>query len=104
MIILVRFKPVEVREFLTEDFNALHFGPKCIDESKSVNPNQSEDCLHLNIYTPKESLEDYLNKKVPVLVYIHGGQFEYGNWVYVYSYESSFLSAVSFSLNPIKRK
>ena len=79
MISLLRFKPVGVREPLTEELNALHFGPKCIDESKTVNPHQSEDCLHLNVYTPKESLYDFLNKKVPVLVYIHGGQFEYGN-------------------------
>lgn len=39
----------------------------------------SEDCLHLNIYTPKAALASGSVEKLPVLVYIHGGGFVYGN-------------------------
>ncbi|PVF95497.1 alpha/beta-hydrolase [Serendipita vermifera] len=43
----------------------------------------SEDCLHLNIYTPTSALAsaspDGYPSKLPVLVYIHGGGFIYGN-------------------------
>lgn len=39
----------------------------------------SEDCLHLNVYTPTGALESNETSKLPVLVYIHGGGFVYGN-------------------------
>ena len=37
-------------------------------------PKMSEDCLHLNIWTPKE----ITNRKLPVAVWIHGGAFQTG--------------------------
>lgn len=39
----------------------------------------SEDCLHLNIYTPKSVLASGRAGKLPVLVYTHDGGFVYGN-------------------------
>ncbi|KAG8786650.1 hypothetical protein FRC19_010850 [Serendipita sp. 401] len=41
----------------------------------------SEDCLHLNIYAPSTVLNKAANadRRLPVLVYIHGGGFVYGN-------------------------
>jgi carboxylesterase type B len=39
----------------------------------------SEDCLHLNVYTPKSGLASGSAQKLPVLVYIHGGGFLNGN-------------------------
>lgn len=37
----------------------------------------SEDCLFLNVYTPK--IENTNNQKLPVMVWLHGGGFVNGN-------------------------
>jgi para-nitrobenzyl esterase len=39
---------------------------------EGINYTYSEDCLFLNIFTPKAAKE---NDKLPVIVYIHGGSF-----------------------------
>ena len=73
-----RFRPSVIKTPLVGEFNALNFGPACIDNSATVQvEKQSEDCLHLNIYTPRSTLAPGSPLR-PVLVYIHGGQFEYG--------------------------
>lgn len=36
----------------------------------------SEDCLHLNVYTPAQSDS---NDALPVMVWIHGGAFKFGS-------------------------
>ena len=87
-----RFKPTKIKSPLTEEFDAVDFGKKCIDESKEIRSENSEDCLHLNIYTPKTSLTASRSVGLlPVLVYIHGGQFEYGTCFNLTSYEPGFI-------------
>jgi carboxylesterase type B len=39
----------------------------------------TEDCLFLNIYTPQIPNELIRSTKLPVLVWIHGGAFQFGN-------------------------
>jgi len=50
---------------------------------------QSEDCLHLNLFAPKEPLAHAQSKTpgpkmqdslVPVMVYVHGGRLEFTPW------------------------
>ena len=65
-------------------FNASEFGSMCCqpdflhtkDPSKVIG---SEDCLFINVWTPKKRPSE---KLLPVLVYIHGGSlmFASGNW------------------------
>lgn len=44
---------------------------------KTYNVIGSEDCLYLNVFTPKSLLDNTL----PVMVYIHGGSFSSGNGI-----------------------
>lgn len=58
-----------------ETFNAASFGEKCVqaklDSKGSIQSVQgSEDCLFVNVWSPTSSYND---KKLPVLVYVHGG-------------------------------
>jgi para-nitrobenzyl esterase len=52
---------------------AFAYGPACPQSSDE--PNQSEDCLYLNVWTP--ALRD--GGKRPVMVYIHGGAYSNGS-------------------------
>ena len=59
-------------------FEAKYFGPSAIQVNYEGNllsaHQQSEDCLTLNIRTKARDL----NRKKPVVVYFHGGDFTYG--------------------------
>ena len=65
-------------------FNATEFGSMCCqpDVLHTKDPSKvigSEDCLFINVWTPKKRPSE---KLLPVLVYIHGGFLMYssGNW------------------------
>ena len=61
--------------------NASEHAPACIQDSISLStvPDQgeSEDCLFLDIYVDGETID--ANKKLPVMIYIHGGAFTVGS-------------------------
>lgn len=55
------------------EFDATKFGKRC--PAGGNEGSESEDCLHLNIFRPKRR---DVKAKLPVLVYIHGGSFNFG--------------------------
>lgn len=86
-----RFSYAKEINDLGESFDATHFGDACIQKRcwyahlevpermfyhkefrQGIEFKYSEDCLNLNIYTPKEK------GKYPVIVFIHGGGFDSG--------------------------
>ncbi|MDW2101052.1 carboxylesterase family protein [Vibrio sp. 1580] len=60
---------------LEGDIDATQFGDAC-PQLKTTAQTQSEDCLNLNIWRPAGT-ETYAD--LPVYVFIHGGDFEYGS-------------------------
>jgi len=89
-----RFRPpIRIRSS-TEIFNATHWGPRCPSGSvEDPEVPDGEDCLNLNIFRPRDRDQ---TKKLPVLVYIHGGSFNYG-----YAKASGISSLVAWSLEPL---
>ncbi|WGK83822.1 carboxylesterase family protein [Vibrio aestuarianus] len=57
------------------DIDATQFGDAC-PQIKATTQAQSEDCLNLNIWRPEGTVQ---GEDLPVYVFIHGGDFEYGS-------------------------
>jgi para-nitrobenzyl esterase len=73
----LRWKPPVALTNRTEPVDATRFGADCAQQSpypESRGNGNSEDCLFLNVWAPADS-----TKPLPVIVYIHGGGFEYGS-------------------------
>ena len=67
-----RFQPPVLPTPWTEPVEALEYGPA--SPQRSATPNQSEDCLFLNVWTPGADRE-----KRPVMLWIHGGAYSNGS-------------------------
>jgi para-nitrobenzyl esterase len=69
----LRWQPPQPYSHWTETREATHFGPTCAQITTlgafAGPPNSNEDCLYLNIFSPKRSGSE----KLAVLVWIHGG-------------------------------
>lgn len=79
----LRFRPPE-RAVNWQQLDATLFGPSCPQPPGLLNANgdplmMNEDCLYLNVFTP--SLSQSMRDLNPVMVYIHGGEFERGSAV-----------------------
>jgi acetylcholinesterase len=55
-------------------FDASHYGQRCPSGPRDATP-EGEACLNLNVFRPRARDE---TKKLPVLVYLHGGAFNFG--------------------------
>jgi acetylcholinesterase len=69
-----RFRPPVKVPHSGSTFNATQYGHICAESSDAAN-NQGEDCLSLNLFRPQAQEP----QKLPVLVYIHGGSFNFGS-------------------------
>lgn len=73
----LRFEaPVPLEKFLKDELDCTKEGN--VSFQKDVFSNDllgSEDCLFLNVYTPKLKAD----KPLPVMVYIHGGAYLFGS-------------------------
>jgi len=73
-----RWKPPTPVPTWKDAFDAMAFGPACVQPLTRGNvyaetlPSMSEDCLNLNLWTPKDA------RNAPVLVWIHGGALTRG--------------------------
>lgn len=71
----LRFQaPVPVNSW-TGVLNATSYGPWCYQAPRghTISINMSEDCLHINVFSPN------LSGSLPVIVHIFGGGFVYGS-------------------------
>ncbi|XP_065323913.1 carboxylesterase 1E-like isoform X2 [Gordionus sp. m RMFG-2023] len=77
-----RFKPPKYKKRWNNIYNALKEPPLCPQEITKFlalfKKNINEDCLYLNVYIPNniKRLQDI--KLMPVVVYFHGGSYQYG--------------------------
>jgi para-nitrobenzyl esterase len=55
--------------------NSMDFGPSCPQPGGQDNNKFNEDCLYLNVWTTAKPKD----KKLPVMVWIHGGAFNFGS-------------------------
>ena len=82
-----RWKKASETEAWEGIHEALEFGNTCIQRGSLINTTKrrnwgelvgSEDCLYLNVWTPLNALEPS-SRKIPVMVWIHGGSNVSGN-------------------------
>jgi len=71
----LRWKPPQAIASWTQVRNCTDFGPSCPQPKQQDTGKFSEDCLYLNVWTTAEKPE----KRLPVMVWIHGGAFNFGS-------------------------
>ncbi|EAT59445.1 Carboxylesterase, type B [Chlorobium ferrooxidans DSM 13031] len=71
----LRWKPPEEVASWAQVRNCKEFGPSCPQPKEKDNALYSEDCLYLNIWTTAKKPDE----KLPVMVWIHGGAFNFGS-------------------------
>jgi len=75
------------------NYDARGWGHKCWGGSDTQDERSGDDCLNLNIWRPRGVNPD---QKMPVVVYIHGGAFNFGS-----GKERDIASFVAWGVDPI---
>jgi carboxylesterase type B len=70
-----RFRNPEIFE-IDDEYDARYFRESC--KRFEAAQGTSEQCLHLNIFTPSETKAEELGSSIPVAVWFHGGSFTMG--------------------------
>lgn len=84
MSFITNKQPPVPKEPWSEVLDATKTGPVCVQaEGTYKNDQMSENCLFLNIYVPAIRRDTH---PMPILVYVHGGEFKSlsGNDDYLY--------------------
>ncbi len=71
----LRWKPPQEIASWTQVRNSTDFSPSCPQPKQQDTGKFSEDCLYLNVWTTAENQD----KRLPVMVWIHGGAFNFGS-------------------------
>lgn len=75
----LRFKPPQAAKSWRDTLNCQEFGPMAAQFGAALSPLKGdEDCLRLNIYKPDITTK----KKLPVVVWIHGGAMTGGSGMF----------------------
>ncbi len=69
----LRFLAPVRKDRWTGIWNATYWSPICVQNNPSSADEMSEDCLYMNVFSKN------LNASMPVIVYIHGGSFAWGD-------------------------
>jgi carboxylesterase type B len=97
-----RFLRPEAYGTLASPYNATFFRPHCM-QSAVLNPSikyfqMSEDCLHLNVFIPGNTVSS--DTKYAVMIFIHGGGFTYsGSEIFSGDKLSAFNNVVVVTIN-----
>lgn len=73
-----RWKPPQATAAWTGTLDASKFAKHCPQENAQTDANANEDCLYLNVYTPKALASANPGGKRAVMVWIHGGANAFG--------------------------
>jgi para-nitrobenzyl esterase len=74
-----RWRPPQTTASWQQALDASHFGHNCPQGSSPFGiASATEDCLNLNVYTPPTGPFGGALRRDPVMVYIHGGAFRFG--------------------------
>ncbi len=84
-----RFTAPKIHEKWSDLFEAINYGSPCPEPETAGAGMSSEDCLHMNVWTP-ENVKD--GDDIAVMLFIYGGDFVIGNSENTL-YDGSYLAA-----------